>query len=107
MTDKELLEAAGLLYAGGVQLSIGGHCFVTPELAVRYLREPERVEAELAGLTVKQYRQWQEACTVGYIRCSARTKGGRQCLGRVVGWHDMNPASWLTKVGGYCHVHGG
>ena len=65
--------------------------------------DPLAFAAQCFKVTPAQYLQWLDSN--GFVRCSGRTKAGKQCKGDVPGVRFYKPAEWLSHPGGYCHRH--
>lgn len=102
-----IAQDAGCQFIIGVP-SLGGSATVavTPEQVHRLTVDKQAVFAELMGLTVPEYVEWNES--QGSVYCSGRTKQGRQCRNFIVGATWLQPKEWrsIRAVGGYCAAHG-
>lgn len=80
---------------------------ITAEQAAHLLDDPTAVHAEVAGLSVAEYVEWN--ASGGSVLCHERTANGRQCRRPIKGGTNLEPAPWkaLYDSGGYCIVHGG
>lgn len=77
--------------------------FVGREEIEEYIDDPDAFFAKRLGVTKELYRDWIEAhCAV---RCSARTRRGKQCLNFVRNGVAVSPQEWQELQGEYCPIH--
>ena len=80
-------------------------CVLPPSKVLKFMTQPEAVYADLHGITLRDYLQWEaEGMSV---QCSARTKAGKRCKNVVAGGASVNPKIWVDLHGQYCEVHNG
>jgi hypothetical protein len=76
-------------------------------------RDADKLNAELMGKTLEEFREWREWYTSGRaesFRCLGTTVQGKRCRRHVMTCahhHSFDAWKALKDGGGYCPTHGG
>lgn len=104
---RDALEELGRLGVRFVfeETAPGGGCrqILTPAEAADMLESPVDVLAGMHGVSPDQYVAWQRAGMA--VPCAGRTARGEPCKNKLHGGQPVSVESWVSQLGGYCHVH--
>lgn len=99
------LKVKGIEFGLSIPGQWGQHTYyATPAEVLEYLDNPISLYAKYYGVFVREYLLWVED---GHsVKCSAKTKSGKQCRNTVTGGSNVDPKVWVEMQNEYCAVHG-
>jgi hypothetical protein len=99
----EALQRAGVEFAFGIRDY--GMVWLEPAHIPALLHDREAFEASCVGVSLRDYRRWQESG--GEVYCAALTRRGRRCENLLA--RGLPPRDWVESEqrGDYCEIHSG